>query len=211
HSYRRQIVASLKKAGMEFPIISNTNSQPFTHGKSAIRYISIEEFSGRQFYMYYMGVMSRATVKLETLNDDFFDYVFKALEDKLKLLAFIHDGEIICVFAFTLHDGTLNFLWTGKKHDKDAFDSYHNLLNALVHIAIENRCRKIVLGQTSYYPKQRIGACAEDRFIYVRSRKLVFHALLKRLNPWIFPYMKVPELNVFKKQPDAYKKQPVNA
>jgi hypothetical protein len=133
------------------------------------------------------------------------------LKDELKLLAFIYDGEIVCVFAFTLQHGTLNFLWTGKKHDKDAFDSYHNLLNALVHIAIENKCQKIVLGQTSYYPKQRIGANTEDRFIYVKSRKPLVHALLKKLNPWIFPYMKVPALNVFKKQSDAYKEQPVNA
>lgn len=211
HTYRRQIAASLKKAGMKLPFISNGSSTLFNADKPYIRYISKEEFNGRKFYEYYMDVMSRATVKLETLNADFFDNVFKALDDKLKLLAFVHGDEIVCVFAFTLYQGNLNFLWTGKKQDKDVFDSYHNLLNALVQIAIENRCEKIVLGQTSYYPKQRVGACTEDRFIYVKSRKPVIHAILRRLNPWLFPYLKVPELNVFKKQTHAKKKETVNA
>ncbi|MFT3945415.1 MAG: peptidogalycan biosysnthesis protein [Agriterribacter sp.] len=211
HNFRRQIIASLKKAGMELPVVSNNSSALFTAGKPVIRYVSWEEISGKEFYTYYLSVMSRAAVKLETLNEAFFENVFTALADKVKLIAFVHNGEIICVFAFTIYNRGLNFLWTGKKHDKDAFDSYHNLLNALVDIAIENRCEKLVLGQTSYYPKQRIGACTEDRFIYVRSRRSLIHSLLKKLNPWIFPYMKVSALNVFKKQPHVYKGETAGA
>lgn len=211
HNFRRQVIASLKKAGMEFPVVSKESPGSFPHNNPVIRYISTEELSGKEFYTYYISVMSRATVKLETLNEVFFENVFKTLEDELKLIALVHDSEVICVFVFTLYNGVLSFLWTGKKHDKDAFDSYHNLLNALVDIAIENRCEKIVLGQTSYYPKQRIGACTEDRFIYVRSRKPLIHSLLKKLNQWIFPYMKIQGLNVFKKQSDVYKGETFSA
>lgn len=211
HNFRRQIIASLKKAGMELPVVSNNSSALFTAGKPVIRYISKEEITGKEFYIYYLSVMSRTAVKLETLNDVFFENVFEVLKDELKLIAFMYNSEIICVFAFTIHNGVLNFLWTGKKHNKDAFDSYHNLLNALVEIAIENRCEKIVFGQTSYYPKQRIGACTEDRFIYVRSRRPLIHAILKKLNPWIFPHTKIPMLNVFKNQSDVYKGETVSA
>lgn len=182
HNFRRQINASLQK-------INSTHE---------ITHINSQDMNLDIFYEYYLKVMGRTKTKLEILNKTFFEQFFHSFQDEIKILVFKVENEALCYFVYYIRNEELVFLWTAKNEEKDQFNSYQNLLVELVKIGINNRCKKIIFGQTSYYPKQRLGAGLEERYIYFKHTNKTLHFIFRKLNPWIFPPTENLKLNVFK-------------
>lgn len=183
HSYRRQIKNSLKK-------IENQGIE-ISHEKISTVGLDL-------LYRLYLSVMDRSNVKLEVLTKDFFNQFFTYFQDQAKILVCKKDTQILGIFIYFIQNKTLTFLWTCRNQSKDDYDSYQNLLIELFKIGMNKKCTTIVLGQTAYYPKQRMGAALNERFIYVKSRNKIIHFLLESFNTLIFPKLNLPKLNVFK-------------
>lgn len=198
-TYRRQILQSAKKIKAKYPIfIANYFAGSMNEKSPVFTLIRAEDFDAKSFYKLYCKVMSRATVKLEILNETFFIKFCTALKKELKILAMVFEGKTLGVFITTQVDDVLTFIWTGKELEKDKYDTYFNLMNAMVFYAIRKKCTQIVLGQTCYYTKQRFGGKIKDLFIFFKAHSWWKNNLLRGLNKIIFPKTKVNKLHVFR-------------
>jgi predicted N-acyltransferase len=196
YNYKRQILASLKKikATAEFTLAE----KPTAMGVPALLLADAELCTPELFYDSYMAVMNRADSKLETLNLAFFRNFFRSHKEKLVFIALADDRNVHGTAILVPHGHELTFALIGKHPEKDAYDTYFNLIAAMVKYAIENKYTLLNMGQTSYYPKLRVGAKPENVYIYFKSGKLLMHSLLRMLNNVVFPETKTGNITVFK-------------
>jgi hypothetical protein len=93
----------------------------------------------------------------------------------------------------------MTFLLVGLRYERLAtYDVYFNLLAAIVKLAIERGCRRLDLGQTSYYAKQRLGGEGGKIYFYLRSRKRTVRALTWAFQRALFPELALRRQRVFK-------------
>lgn len=198
--YRRQILAAQRKIGQTQPVfVSNYFEGPQTESQPVLTVLKPSQYDPKVFYELYCQVMERATVKLEVLNEAFFEHFFAAMEQEIFLLTMVFQGKVLGVFVVAWVGETVTFIWTGKTDFRDEYDTYFNLMSGMVAFALEKGCTNLVLGQTSFYAKQRIGGLVEDLFLYFKCHKGGKHWVLEKLNAQLFPRLEVPELRVFKK------------
>ena len=198
--FRRQVLASLKKLGrVRTPVfVEDYFEEPFTENAPVWTIVPPEHCVPDEFFRRYESVMSRATVKLETLNAAFFREFYRHMGGDMKLLGLVYRGELLAVALLVAHGDELTFVWTGKLEARDdAHDNYFNLLTGMVAYAIAGGYRVLNLGQTAYYTKQRLGGEAEPLYIFFRAHQPWRHALLRALNAVIFPDMRLKALRVF--------------
>jgi hypothetical protein len=112
-------------------------------------------------------------------------------------------GDKIYGSALLAEDNeSLVFLLVGLDYNnRDAYDVYFNLIYTILAIAIQNKAKRLDLGQTSYYLKQRIGGTCSPVYFYIKSRKRIINYLLKRFRVILFPETKISEHNVFTRLP----------
>ena len=198
HGYKRQILNSLKKinltGGFQLRNILNGSDSKVPCLILADSTVCTPEL----FYKSYLEVMNRAVSKLETLNFDFFKNYFESHKEKLIFIVLAEDQTIYGSAILVPHESELTFALIGKHGEKDKYDTYFNLITAIVKYGIENNFETINMGQTSYYPKQRVGAKPENEYIYFRSGKIMMHTVLRLLNKVLFPETKIQNVNVFK-------------
>lgn len=191
--YRRQLRSSLKKIGLDLDF------QPISKDASTVLEVTKSPtVTPEEFHTMYLSVMSRADSKLETLNLDFFKGLF-ALEHEHVLHCYLTiKGEIHGAAILFRQGEDLTFALVGKKSERDEFDTYFNLMTAIVRYAIENGFKRLILGQTSYYPKSKLGGVPVEQHFYFRSSKPLLQGLLKASKKALFPETDVQKLNVFK-------------
>lgn len=199
-TYRRQIKTSIAKMYNEEALATPTYSNRGSL-EPHIALLTTADLEYEKFYNWYIAVLQRATTKLEALNGSFFEHLWAHHSAEIKMLGCVDDGKIKAAILFTTIDDEVNFLWSAKDFERDTTDTYFNLLNALVAYAIAHKFKKIVLGQTAYYPKMKIGGRLESRSFYIKSTSKMMQFLFKRYNRWLFPELKVKQLKVFKHEP----------
>jgi predicted N-acyltransferase len=193
YGYRRQIKSSLKKIGATEPSDIFDSSR-----KTYFRIRPILECEPEEFHKLYMSVINRARIKLETLNLEFFVTLFKDQMDEIRSIELVDNDKLITAFIVAHQNDSLIFLWTAKEYDKDALDSYQNVMQAMIEYAIKSGCKRVVLGQTSYYPKMKVGGKTEELYILFKCHKKVKNMILKSLSNHIFPKFKVDKLHALK-------------
>lgn len=197
YGYRRQITASLKKIGLQgnfLPLPDNLKTKPYPK----ILISDHTQCPPEVFHAAYNEVMSRATSKLETFNLAFFTNYFSSHRDQLLFVVLKDDERIYGSAVMIPHKDELTFALFGKPAEKDQFDTYFNIITAIVKHAIEHGFKKINMGQTSYYPKMKMGALLENEYIYLRSRNRFAHWTLKLLRALVFPKTSITPLHVYK-------------
>ncbi len=192
-NYRRQIKKTLQKIGQTTPLINHVSKD-----NPSFKTYHSNEFDAKTFYKMYVSVMNRATVKLEMLNEVFFENFFKKMHQELIILTLEYKNEVLATYILAKGQDELIFIWTGKYGDKDSYDSYANLMIAMVKLSFDLGFKRINMGQTSYYPKLRLGAIPKELFIFFKAYNPIKNFILKSLKNEIFPKEKTPELNVFK-------------
>ena len=182
--YRRLIKKSLDKLAKSGGIVTLTPPQYVT---------------AATFFKWYMSVMDRATVKLETLNEAFFEQAFVKMADDIRLLTLIKDDKPLAATFLISHGAELTFVWAGKPIARaDEYDPYFNLLTQMVVYAIENGYKTLNFGQTAYFTKQRLGGDAHELFLFFKSSSWFWHRLIRSFNAVIFPKTPLPLLNVWR-------------
>ena len=194
--YRRQVLSTLASMNQGVKPTSQKSEMVL---EESIKILPSKEVSVKDIFEKYLAVMDRATVKLETLNLSFFANLQKQYNGQLKYFVSKVGTEDSC-YAICFEKGKhLHFLWTAKEKNKDHINSYVNQLQAMILYAINNGIKKIHTGQTSYYPKMRIGGMSEERFIFFKSLHPIYHPILKSLRHIIFPPLPLEQLQPFKK------------
>ncbi len=197
--YRRQVVASLRRAGLcvSNPIFDNPSCDPDNqaHLELAIPTAELAAVIAAQ----YKQVMSRVAVKMEVLNEAFFVLLFESMVDDLEVLLLRKQDCILGAALLYQNGSRLHFLLVGMDYARrDEYDTYFCLLNGIIALAITRQCTAVDLGQTSYYAKSRIGGEAENLYFYLRARQPVINAMLRICRPVFFPQTQVPKMRVFR-------------
>lgn len=92
----------------------------------------------------------------------------------------------------------------GRESHKDEVDSYFNLVYGIIQIAIHRKMKKINMGQTAYWVKQRLGACPVPVYIYLKSRRPLINIFLTKFNRLLFPELVLRPIKALK-DPDFVK------
>lgn len=195
HPFRRQILKSLDK--VDFSVL-DFNSSGLNQDHAIITIERDDHCTPEVFYNQYLQVMNHAEVVLETLNLSFFENLFKNCTP-LDIISVRKDKTLGSAILIKEND-MLVFLLVGINYtDRDKYNVYFNLVYAILMYAIKFGFKKIGLGQTSNYVKQRIGGIPKQMVVYNYSNSFFIRFLLKTFNKFIFPKHVLMDFFVFKK------------
>jgi predicted N-acyltransferase len=197
HPYRRKIQLSLKKMECSRPQVKSIKEFDPACKKACIVLSDPQHTNAEEWYKMYLGVMGRTTTKLETLNQAFFENLLKENKD-LKVMSLIAGGKTISSGILVKQGDSLTFMLAGRENDKDAYDSYFNLVYAIIAYAIESGCSILKLGQTAYWVKQSVGAKPENEYLYFASTSKFWHSVISNFRNVFFPATVLKEIHVFK-------------
>ena len=188
HGHRRHILKSLKKIGLQTPVIErNLDSGQNTDLPRLV--LSDEKVCPpRLFFRLYGEVMKRSRAKMEILNEEFFCRLYAAMHGELEILALVQGKEVLGVALLTNDSAGMTFLLVGLDYpSRDRFDVYFNLVYGIIALAIERGCEHLDLGQTSYWLKEQVGAVCTEEYFYLRGTRRAVHVLLEVSGPILFP------------------------
>jgi hypothetical protein len=202
HPYRRRAVRSLKKLGLAEPVIEHADNLNYLPDKPCLFVCESAAFPPSEFHNLYLRVMARASAKLETLNVAFFTSLFDSLSQNLEVLFFSERRQVQSAVIISMDCNVMTFLLVGLSYSdaEKAYDAYHNLLYAMVALAIRRRCLYLDLGQTAPWSKQCIGGESFPLHFFLRSENRLTHRTLSILNSLLFPPTKEPRLRVFRRR-----------
>jgi len=154
-------------------------------------------------YTAYLDVMDRSQAKLETLTRAFFDALMQEYATDLVILT-VEIEEVPQAYAILLPNADeLMFLLAAKHPERDALDSYPNLVADVVRYGIEHGYRRIRMGQTAYACKQRLGAVPSEMWFGFRVQRPLLHRLMSRYRQILFPFTPLNDLHVFRESEPA--------
>ncbi len=199
HNYRRPIKLTLKKRGQSQPEIEPLS---FPHNDSKYARLIVggaEVCSPEVFFDLYLQVMDRAQVKLETLNQPFFENLYDKMSKDIKVLAMVKNEQVLGAAILMVSEKTMTFLFVGLDYAKrDEYEIYFNLVYGILQLAIQLDCTQLKLGQTSYWVKQRIGGICIPEYIYFKANSWFIHSSFKALRSVIFPELNLIKPRVFR-------------
>jgi predicted N-acyltransferase len=198
HPYRRAIKVSLKKLAIDEPIIYSPYTIPNFSPKPILVLGDKTLCAPEQMYDLYLSVMGRTPTKLETLNLSFFKHLYNLFGNELKVLTVQHQKKILSAALLIPIGDELTFMLVGRGENKDEYDSYFNLVYGIVSLGIRQKFKKIKMGQTAYWVKQRVGSIPTPVHIYFKSRRPLMNLLLTKLNRLIFPEVDLKPIHLFK-------------
>ncbi len=201
HNYRRHVLRSLKKLGHSEPLIQTYVSSKMIRDKPTLILADPSVCSPTQFYGLYQEVMDHAEIKLETLNEVFFEKFYKNMNQDMEVLAVVRGEQILAAAILTVYQRVMTFLLAGLDYSKlDENDIYFNLLYGIVSRALQRGCARLDLGQTPYWLKQCIGGQETPVNFYIRGERWYLHRLLKIFQPILFPELKLKPIHVFREE-----------
>lgn len=199
HPYRRRIRQSLEKIQSKRPLLHDSLPQTVTSLHPVWILREMTELCPKVFFESYLCVMSRTDTKLETLNEAFFTLLFRE-QLPVRILSLEHQQKVLSSAILVEQGEKLTFMLLGRTDEKDACDSYFNLVYGILSYAMEKGFKRIGLGQTAYWLKQSVGGVAKNEYLYFAATRPVVHRILKSCSRLIFPETKLPQVNVFKKE-----------
>lgn len=199
HSYRRHIRRSLAKMGLERPEVRPFSPECLADPRPQLVLGDPGIVSPDRFFALYRNVMARAETRLEMLNEEFFERLWVELAPDLQILAVVVGGEVQGAALLLKIGATLNFMLVGLPETPETpHDVYFNLLYAILDQAIRQGCRRLNLGQTAHWGKQRIGGEPEEEFLFFQAVNPRLHALLRAFRRILFPRIRLKSPRVFK-------------
>jgi predicted N-acyltransferase len=151
-----------------------------------------------RIYPLYAQVMDRAEFQMERLPRAFFERLAWEFSGEARALLLERDGDLEAAAIVLDGPETMTFLLTGIDYARNETDrAYENLVAEVVAEAIRSGARRLELGQTSYALKSRLGGVTEPRWLYLKHRRAIPHAAIRRGSGLLFPEASVPRRHVF--------------
>jgi predicted N-acyltransferase len=183
--YRRQIKKSLEVAhesGLEVRRVERVS--PYTD----------------VLFGLYEQVIDRAAHRLERLSLAFFDNLGRNLSGQCRAILIERRGRPLASAILLLTPPVATFLLAGLEYETHLqYQTYQNLVIEVIREAIHTGAARLEMGQTSYELKSRLGAEAVPRYIYLRHRHPVGHALLRKSAALLFPQVDCARRRVFRR------------
>lgn len=182
--FRRQLVASarhLEDAGARIRLVDDYRPQ------------------APAIFRLYRNVMERAPHQLEQLNEQFLVALKTRLGEAARAVLVERDEELLAAAILLESPRQLTFLIAGIDYQRNReTHAYLGLVATMVAEAIRTGKRRLLLGQTSYYLKGRLGALTSPRRIFIRHGHPLAHRMLRGARGMLFPERRLAALRVFR-------------
>ena len=153
-----------------------------------------------EFYDGYRNLMNRTPVKLEVYKKSFFIVLSKRFGDELICLKLENKKNKQFMDSLIVLDkkDTLYFILMAKKDARYDDALYSNMIESIVLFGVSKGCKKIHLGQTSYYAKMGCGSKPHRLETFIFFKKNWKNWLFRQVGKLLFPEINLPDLHVFK-------------
>lgn len=135
----------------------------------------------------YWNVVNKQTIKLGTVNANYFYQLKKDLEDNFEFYSLSKNGEMIGFYTFIFYETEMETHFIGLDYEANKTHSiYFNILFFGIKKMIECHYNKLELGRTAKEAKVNVGALPKQIFNYINVKnllaKLTLNYFLKRFN-----------------------------
>jgi Acetyltransferase (GNAT) domain len=135
----------------------------------------------------YWNVVNKQTIKLGTINANYFYELKNDLLDNFEFYALYKNGTMVGFYTFILYDGEMETHFIGLDYDANKTHSiYFNILFLGIQKMIERHYDKLELGRTAKEAKVNVGALPKQIFNYIsvknRFAKITLNYFLNRFN-----------------------------
>lgn len=147
----------------------------------------------------YWNVVNKQTVKLGTVNANYFYTLKKDLQQNFEFTGLYHNHIMIGFYTFIFYDNHMETHYIGLNYEaNNLYKLYFNILFLSTQKLIERRYNKLELGRTSREAKVNLGALPKQIFNYIRIKnpiiKVIVYHFLTRFN-------KSAKLNIIERTP----------
>jgi predicted N-acyltransferase len=154
-----------------------------------------------ELWALYMNVYRKAEVKFEQLTPQFFKNINNYLKGESSVILIKLDNKIIAFELIIEDKSILRPLYLGLDYKmNEGLSLYFNSISQIIKHGIERNKKTIELGQTSYYPKLKVGARIEPLYFYIKFKNPLLQYLLKYPLKLLFPERTFKTKNIFKDQ-----------
>jgi hypothetical protein len=135
----------------------------------------------------YWNVVNKQTIKLGTINANYFYELKNDLQDNFELYALYKNGMMVGFYTFIFYETDMETHFIGLDYEENKNHSiYFNILFLGIQKMIGRQYNKLELGRTAKEAKVNVGALPKQIFNYIsvknRLAKLTLNYFLKRFN-----------------------------
>ena len=135
----------------------------------------------------YWNVVNKQTIKLGTINANYFYELKNDLQDNFEFYALFKNNSMVGFYTFIFYEGEMETHFIGLDYEANKMHNiYFNILFFGIRKMIEGQYSKLELGRTAKEAKINVGALPKQIFNYIsvknRLAKLTLHYFLKRFN-----------------------------
>jgi hypothetical protein len=135
----------------------------------------------------YWNVVNKQTIKLGTVNANYFSELKKDLQEKFEFYGLYKNNTIVGFYTFIFYETEMETHFIGLDYEVNkTHNVYFNILFFGIQKMIERQCNKLELGRTAKEAKINVGALPKQIFNYIsvknRLAKLTLNYFLKRFN-----------------------------
>jgi hypothetical protein len=135
----------------------------------------------------YWNVVNKQTIKLGTINANYFYELKNDLQDNFEFYALYKNDVMVGFYTFIFYDAEMETHFIGLDYEANKTHSiYFNILFFGIKKMIERQYNKLELGRTAKEAKVNVGALPKQIFNYIsvknRLAKFTLNYFLKRFN-----------------------------
>ena len=135
----------------------------------------------------YWSVVNKQTIKLGTVNANYFYELKKDLQEKFEFHALYKNGVIIGFYTFIFYENEMETHFIGLDYEENKIHSiYFNILFFGIKKMIDKKYSKLELGRTAKEAKVNVGALPKQilNYINVKNRfaKITLNYFLNKFN-----------------------------
>lgn len=155
--------------------------------KRVLTSVDVEKYQQRIFDLY-LETASEADFNLFTLPINYFKLLQEYLGDKIKIVAYFIDEEMIGYYTILFNTEYMEAHYLGYDKSKNAARQiYLNMLFDLIKEGIDAKANKIQFARTALEIKSSIGAIPYDMLCYLKHKTGWKNAMLPKLLTFMVP------------------------
>lgn len=155
--------------------------------KQSFRDVTIQEFRLEEVQQYadeihalYMMVSRKQMVSMGILNPAFFVEMKRKKGSHYKVFGFFYEGKLVAFASAIVHDREYDMNYIGFNYDyNQKLSLYFNILFHCVEQALQENCKKLILGRTAIEAKAIMGCTPDYRYSFYKLRNVVVNWFYK--------------------------------
>jgi len=141
-----------------------------------------------QIHQLYCAVEEKADFSMIRIPRDYFTGLKESMPDKMRLFAYLHEGQLIGFFTTLRNGPELEAHFIGLDEEANyRFQLYLNMLYKMVEVAIEEGVEKLIFARTASAIKSSVGAVPEQMHCYMRHFSPLMNAIFPRIVDYLEP------------------------